>query len=199
MQVKVGLSIRAGKVFDDKIYNRVLQKLSKTIIVTDFVQECKRITTIDHPNIVKVMGTCILPNQIFPSLVMELLDNNLHQYLETHHNIPLVIKQAMLEDVAKGLLFLHTQSPDPIVHCDLTAYNVLLTSSLVAKVSDIGNASFAALARKHGGGVAYPPKVKVYMPPEFEGWSVTCAPSVDMFSYGHLILFCTIQVGICNL
>lgn len=163
--------------------------------MTDFVHECKRIIGIDHPNIVTVIGTCILPNQIFPTLVMELLDNNLHQYLETHQNIPLVIKQAILEDIAKGLLYLHTQSPDPIVHRDLTAYNVLLTSSLVAKVSDVGNSNFADLARRHGGGVAYSPKVKVYMPPEFEDENIKCAPSMDMFSYGHLILFCSIQVG----
>ena len=166
--------------------------------MTDFVEECKRITGIDHPNIVKAMGMCILPNTVFPTLVMELLDNNLHQYLETHHNIPLVIKQAVLEDVAKGLLYLHTQSPDPIVHCDLTAYNILLTSSLVAKVSDVGNSNFTALARRYGGCVVYSPKVKVYMPPEFENKSEKCVPSVDVFSYGHLILFCSVQVGVVS-
>lgn len=190
----MGLSMRAGKILDEKIYTRTIQQLSKTIIVTDFMQECRRIIGIDHPNIVKVMGACMLPNQIFPTLVMELLDNNLHQYLEMHHNIPLVIKQSILEDTAKGLLFLHTQSPDPIVHCDLTAYNILLTASLVAKVSDIGNSSFADLARKHGGCVAYSPKVKVYMPPECDDKNTKCTPSVDVFSYGHLILFIAIQV-----
>ena len=45
----------------------------------------------------------------------------------------------MLADVVRGLLYLHTRSP-PVVHRDLSARNVLLTSSLVAKISNLGNA-----------------------------------------------------------
>ena len=100
----------------------------------------------------------------------------------------------MLEDIAKGLLFMHTQSPDPIVHRDLTAHNVLLTSTLVAKITDIGNSSFAELATKHDGGVVYPPGVKVYMPTEYEEKKVF--PSLDVFSYGHLTIFIVTQVGV---
>lgn len=195
-QVKVNLSIRAGKIFSDKIYEKTLQKLSKVIIVTNFVQVCKQIVGIDHPNIVKVFGTSMLSNNILPMLVMELMDNNLHQYLETEHNVLLVLKQSILEDVGKGLLFLHTQSPDPIIHRDLTAFNVLLTSSLVARVADVGNSSFADLAMKHAGVVEYPPKVKVYMPPELEmqDEGKRSSPSLDVFSFGHLVLFTAIQV-----
>lgn len=150
---------------------------------------------IDHPHIVKVIGTCMLADQLFPTLVMELMDNNLHLYLETKQNIPLPLRQLILEDVVKGLLYLHTQSPDPIVHRDLTAYNVLLTSSMVAKVTDIGNSSLADLGTKYAGGVVYTPKVKVYMPPEYEDVDKRNCPSLDVFSFGHLILFSAIQVS----
>lgn len=102
--------MRVGKIFKDKIYEKTIQQLSKAIIVVDFLQELKCIAGIDHPNVVKVIGTCMLPNQIFPTVVMEMLDNSLHQYLEAHSNIPLVIKHAILEDVAKGLLYSITRS-----------------------------------------------------------------------------------------
>ena len=69
---------------------------------------------------------------------MERLEGNLDDLLETVPNIPLALKQSMLEDVARGLLYLHKHNPQ-IIHRDLTAKNVLLTSSLVAKVTDFGN------------------------------------------------------------
>lgn len=193
-QVKVGHSIRAAKVLDGKLYEKTIQQVAKALIVTDFVQVCRQITGLDHPNIAKVIGTCMFPGHTFPMTVMELLDNNLHQYLETNQNIPLVLKQSILEDVAKGLLFLHTQSPYPIVHRDLTAHNVLLTSSMIAKVTDVGNSSFADLAMKHSGSVAYAPRVRVYMPPEYEEEWKKNSPSLDVFSFGHLVLFSAIQV-----
>ena len=191
----MGHSIRAAKILDSKMYEKLVRQVSKTIIVNDFVQVCQQITGLDHPNIAKVIGTCMLPSQPLPMLVMELLDNNLHQYLETNHNIPLVLKQSILEDVAKGLLFLHTQSPDSIIHRDLTANNVLLTSSMSAKLTDVGNSNFADLAVRHAETmVAYAPRVKVYMPPEYEKEWEKNGPSYDVFSFGHLLLFTAIQV-----
>lgn len=194
LQVRVGHSIRAAKILDSKLYEKTLQQVSKALIVTDFVQVCRQVTGIDHPNIAKVIGTCMLPSHTLPMLVMELLDNNLHQYLETNQNIPLVLKQSILEDVAKGLLFLHTQSPYPIVHRDLTAHNILLTSSMVAKVTDVANSSFADLAMRNAGSVVYAPRVRVYMPPEHEEEWKRNSPSLDVFSFGHLVLFSAIQV-----
>ena len=52
--------------------------------------------------------------------------------------------ESMLEDVARGLLYLHTHDRQ-IIHRDLTAKNVLLTSSLVAKVTDFGNSRIVNL------------------------------------------------------
>ena len=48
-------------------------------------------------------------------------------------NLPLSLKCSVLEDVASGLLYLHERQP-PVIHRDLTSKNVLLTSSLVAKI-----------------------------------------------------------------
>ena len=58
--------------------------------------------------------------------------------LETVPKIPLVLKRSVLEDVAKGLLFLHSHEPQ-IIHRDLSAKNVLLTTSFTAKITDLGN------------------------------------------------------------
>ena len=62
---------------------------------------------------------------------------SLTNYLEQNKIIPNHIKNSILLDVSHGLLYLHTQTP-PILHCDLTASNVLLTSDIKAKIVDFG-------------------------------------------------------------
>ena len=105
-------------------------------------------------------------------MVMERLDGSLDDLLETVSDIPLVLKHSMLKDVARGLHYLHKHTPQ-IIHRDLTAKNVLLTSSLVAKVTDLGNSRIVnlqpdQLART----LSRLPGTLVYMPPE--ALSVTC-------------------------
>ena len=97
-----------------------------------------------HPNITLFLGVCFLPNCQLPVLVMERLDGSLDDLLETVPNIPLALKRSILEDVARGLLYLHTHDHQ-IIHRDLTAKNVLLTSSLVAKITDLGNSRICLL------------------------------------------------------
>ena len=125
---------------------------------------------------------------------MERLEGSLDEILETIPNVPLVLKRALLEDVARGLLYLHKHNPQ-IVHRDLTAKNVLLTSSLVAKITDFGNSRIVnlqpgQLART----LSQAPGTLVYMPPEALTTTSRYGPSLDIFSFGHLALFILTQV-----
>ena len=101
-----------------------------------YLQECQLMSDLRHPNITQFIGVCFLPDCQLPVLLMERLEKSLDHLLETIPNIPLALKRSMLEDVAKGLLYLHSHNQQ-IVHRDLTAKNVLLTSSLVAKIADL--------------------------------------------------------------
>ena len=49
---------------------------------------------------------------------------------------PLCLKCSILHNVASGLAYLHERTP-PIIHRDLSARNVLLTSGMVAKIAEI--------------------------------------------------------------
>ena len=151
-----------------------------------------------HPNITLFLGVCFLPNCQLPVMLMERLDGSLDDLLETVPNIPLTLKRSMLEDVARGLLHLHKHTPQ-IVHRDLTAKNVLLTTSLVAKITDFGNSRIVNL---QPGQLARTfsrlPGTLVYMPPEALSASSRYGPSLDIFSFGHLALFMLTQVKICT-
>ena len=147
-----------------------------------------------HPHIVQFLGLCFLEGSALPVLVMEQLDSSLDDLLEGTPDLSLTLKQSLLADVARGLLYLHARNP-PIVHRDLSAQNVLLTSSLVAKISDLGNARIVnlqpgQLART----LTRVPGAHVYMPPESFDEGSQYGPQLDIFSFGHLALFTLTQV-----
>ena len=140
-----------------------------------------------HPNIIQFLGLCFLQDHPLPLLVTEKLRGNLHSLLETVPNIPLLLKRSLLEDIARGLHYLHNFKPS-IIHRDLTARNVVYTSSLVAKIADVSNTRLVnlrprQLARMRG--------TLVYMPPEASRQN---SPKLDIFSFGHLALFVLAQV-----
>ena len=147
-----------------------------------------------HPHVVQFLGLCFLEGSTLPVLVMERLDGSLDDLLESTPGLPLPLKQSLLVDVVRGLLYLHTRNP-PVVHRDLSARNVLLTSSLVAKVSDLGNARIVnlqpgQLART----LTRLPGTMAYMPPEAFDQHSQYGPRLDIFSFGHLTLFTLTQV-----
>ena len=163
-------------------------------LAVKYVQECQIIAGLRHPNIVLFLGVCFLDNSSLPVLVIEKLDCSLDDLLENVATIPLALKRSMLEDVARGLLYLHKHN---IIHRDLTARNVLLTTSLVAKVTDFGNSRFVdfqpgELART----LSRLPGTLVYMPPEALEASSRYGTSLDIFSFGHLALFVGLQVRV---
>ena len=105
-------------------------------IIQDFLQECLLHSKLHHPNIVKMLGVYYRNDQaVLPALVMELMDRSLTQLLESNHSIPMYVKLSILQDVSRAICYLHTLNP-PMMHRDLTPNNILLTTSLVAKVSD---------------------------------------------------------------
>ena len=192
-QVEFNGLICAGK----KIHEALLDAGNVGIqeIASKYVQECQLMSDLRHPNITQFMGVCFFPNCQLPVLLMEKLDGSLDDLLETVPNIPLVLKRFMLEDVAKGLLYLHKHNPQ-IVHRDLTARNVLLTSSLVGKITDFGNSRIVNI---EPGQLAHTmsrlPGTLVYMPPEGLTSASRYGPSLDVFSFGHLALFTLTQVS----
>ena len=124
-----------------------------------------------------------------PWLVMEYLPYTLDHILEKRPGIPLHVKVSFLLDIAKGLLYLHNKD---IYHRDLTARNVLITSSMVAKIADFGvarmfNPSIITTA------LTMQPGNNLYMPPEADqdrsGGSPHYRNSIDVFSFGVIILF----------
>lgn len=179
----------AGK----KMHDVLMQTQSKTkkVFVKKLVDECQLMSDLKHPNIVQFFGLCFFENSKFPMIIMEKVNSNLDATLTNYTNMPLALKNMLMQDIAKGLNYLHTQYP-PIIHRDVTAKNVLVTSTMMAKLADLGN---ARIIQSHciPSTLSQMPGTLVYMPPETFHPSPVYDTSLDMFSFGHLILFILLQ------
>ena len=139
-----------------------------------------------HPNIVQLMGVYYPPCSQLPMLIMEYLPFTLTQCLESKEiKLSLQMKYSILLDVAKGVCYLHGKRP-PIVHRDLTANNVLLTSSYTAKISDLGVSRLVDTFKKQQ--LTTAPGNDMVMPPEALEDTPVYDHKLDVFSYGCLIL-----------
>ena len=174
------------------IYEELVSQNSS--IGYQYTKELRLQATLRHPNITQFLGVCELEESSLPVLVMELMHSNLHEFLsksDMRNIIPLSRKKSILEDVARGLLYLHKKD---IAHRDLTAKNVLLTSSLVAKIADLGTSRIVPKEVDTRANLTKYPGTVVYMPPEADRQDYD-PKKLDVFSFGHLTLFTLIQVN----
>ena len=101
----------------------------------NFLLECLQHSKLSHPNIVKMLGVFYPKKETLPVLVMELMEYNLTQLLKRSHSIPMYVKLSILQDVSRGICYLHAQNP-PIVHQALYSDNILFAKGLTAKIGD---------------------------------------------------------------
>ena len=157
-------------------------------IVEKFCAEIKLLSEIRHPNFVHFIGVYFRENSSFPVLVMELMHTSVTECLKQYEGdklkFPLSTKLFILQDVARALVYLHSQNP-PIIHRDLTANNVLLTSDMRAKLADLGVAKILDL------NLVKPPDTRcpgtlAYMPPEALKEHPKYSTELDVYSLGVL-------------
>ena len=148
-------------------------------MIEKYKRECQLMSSLRHPNVTQFLGLCFLPGTQLPLLVMERLETSLDDLLENIPNLPLSLKCSILENVASGLLYLHERNP-PVIHRDLTSNNVLLTASLAAKITDMGNSRIVRPGQVVRTLSALPGTL-VYMPPEAQDDTHKYGPSLDIF------------------
>ena len=168
-----------------------------------FFAEFRILFSLRHPNIVQYQCVCPLPNSELPALVMEQLQTNLHDYLlnPSYENLSLNAKVSILQDISRGLAYLHNHKP-AVIHRDLSAKNILLSSARVAKISDFGNSRIIDIdpaSSSEFKSTTHVPGTIIYMPPEACSDHAKFNEKLDIFSFGHLALFTTTQVYPCDL
>ena len=161
----------------------------KAAMLERFAGECELLGGLHHPCIVQFLGVWFERGSRLPVLVMEYLHTTLSACLDRYGVLPEEISYGILRDVALGLRYLHERSP-PIIHRDLSANNVLLTSNMNAKISDLGVAKILNLtpARMTQMTQTKAPGTPCYMPPEALTAKPKYTTKIDVYSYGVLII-----------
>ena len=169
----LGLKCAGRKIHDS------LTKEGDTM--SKYSKECELLSKAQHPNLAQFLGVFFQEGEMTPILVTELLPTSLTVCIEKFDVLPNEIRYSILHDVALGLCYLHGKTP-PIVHRHLSSNSVALTPSLTAKIADLGVARI----------VQNQPSIdSAFTAPEVAvgvGGETTFDPSVDVFSYGAIMI-----------
>lgn len=152
----------AGKKIHRVLFDGPVERL-----LGRFEEECLLLSRLRHPHIVQFLGVYMDTKSESPApvLVMEYLPRTLSESLDEHGILPEEVSHSILRDVALGLHFLHDRI-DPIIHRDLSTNNVLLTTDMRAKISDLGVAKILQVNPVKLSTMTKAPGTQCYMPPE---------------------------------
>ena len=174
----------AGKQFTASLFSlNTAEEVHEMLL--RFSDQCQLLKNVQHPNIIEFFGVYFEKDSLVPYMVTEFFDSNLSTYLEKHGMLPPPMHYTILSDVAAGLCYLHEQFP-PIMHGDMSARNVLLSSNCQAKISNLG--VIQMLNHIPVQQLKSDPETLCYMAPEacVEGSKHNTA--IDCFSFGILMI-----------
>ncbi|XP_024537060.1 receptor-like protein kinase At3g21340 [Selaginella moellendorffii] len=153
----------------------------------EFNTEIDILSVVHHRNLVSFLGYCDHGSKLI--LLYEFLSNGTIKKHLYGTNCPTLSWKSRLQialDAAQGLEYLHTSCNLHIIHRDIKTTNILLSSAMVAKVTDFGlsklydknNTSHVSTIVKGTPG---------YLDPEYHSYSKLTEKS-DVYSFG-VVLF----------
>ncbi|XP_031126157.1 cysteine-rich receptor-like protein kinase 26 isoform X3 [Ipomoea triloba] len=182
-----------GIVYKGKLQNGKLiavKRLSKSSRQgnLEFKNEVELIAKLQHKNLVKLFGYCqeegemILVYEFVPNGGLDdiLFDPVKRGYLNWER------RYKIIENIARGLVYLHEDSRHRIIHRDLKANNILIDEDLNPKIADFGMARLFALNQTQGSTNTLVGAYG-YVAPEYARYGKFSEKS-DVYSFGVLVL-----------
>uniref|UniRef100_A0A453DT08 Protein kinase domain-containing protein n=1 Tax=Aegilops tauschii subsp. strangulata TaxID=200361 RepID=A0A453DT08_AEGTS len=154
----------------------------------EFLNEVRLLLKVQHRNLVSLLGCCAAAGQkmlVYPYFPNGSLDHILFDR-EKRVQLDWPKRYQIILGLARGLLYLHEESPVKIIHKDIKASNVLLDDKLNPKISDFGMARLFLEDATHVNTFRISGTYG-YMAPEYamNGYLST---KTDVFSFGMLVL-----------
>ncbi|KAG6541726.1 hypothetical protein Mapa_016889 [Marchantia paleacea] len=187
----VGLGARSivykGTVGSGQIAVKVLRMENAEKSRETLLRELQTLGSVRHRNVLRILAVC----SEMDSLVLEFMPfSSLQCYLykmvgrvclswDTRFNI--------LVGVAQGLVYLHREHQEPIIHCDLKPSNILLDADFEPKVADFGIAKYVHPGTSGDASMSGLCGTIGYIPPEY-AWASLASTKGDVFSFGIVLL-----------
>lgn len=178
-----------------KVFNLEMQGAERS-----FMSECEALRSVQHRNLLSIVTACSTVDSdgsAFRALIYEYMPNgNLDTWLhhkgdgEAHKHLSFTQRIDIAVSIADALDYLHNDSENPIIHCDLKPSNILLDDDMVAHLGDFGIARFFLDSRPKPVGSTSSIGVKGtigYIPPEYAGGG-RISTSGDVYSFGIVLL-----------
>ncbi|KAI3699026.1 hypothetical protein L2E82_43007 [Cichorium intybus] len=180
-----------GPVYKGKLEDGVeiaVKKLSQTSSQgkREFVNEAKLLARVQHRNVVSLLGYCVSPEKllVYEYVPNESLDKLLFKST-TRDVLDWKRRYDIIAGVARGLLYLHEDAHDCIIHRDIKASNILLDEKWVPKIADFGMAKLYPEDQTHvNTRVA---GTNGYMAPEYV-MQGNLSVKADVYSFGVVVL-----------
>ncbi|KAD2393575.1 hypothetical protein E3N88_40552 [Mikania micrantha] len=152
----------------------------------EFTNEARLLACIQHRNVVSLLGYCAVPEKllVYEYVVNESLDKLLFKSAK-RDALDWKRRYSIIDGVAQGLLYLHEDSHERIIHRDIKASNILLDKKWRPKIADFGMARLYPEDKTHvNTRIA---GTNGYMAPEY-ALHGTLSVKADVYSYGVVVL-----------
>ncbi|KAK1264959.1 putative receptor-like protein kinase [Acorus gramineus] len=160
----------------------------------EFRSEVAAIAAVQHVNLARLLGYCLLPRGGYRYLVYEFVHNgSLDNWIFPRHRrardgarcLPWALRRRVAIDVARALAYLHHDCRSRVLHLDVKPENILLDEDFRARVTDFGLSKL--MSRDASRIVTTVRGTRGYLAPE---WLLDSGISEksDVYSFGMVLL-----------